>query len=104
MPVSDQMRALQAAEKFVAGQLQPSDLVAVLAYEGTAVKVKQDFTGDRERLERVIAKLVYHDVLGYDESSSDAATSDTGSAWGQDDSEFNIFNSGPPIVGAGDGG
>ncbi|HZT74201.1 MAG TPA: VWA domain-containing protein [Terriglobales bacterium] len=92
MSVSDQLRSLQAAQKYITTEMQPSDLVAILAYEGTAVEVKQDFTADRGRLEHAIAKLVYEDVLGYDENPNDAATPDTGSAWGQDDSEFFIFN------------
>jgi VWFA-related protein len=92
MPLSDQLRSLQAAQKFITSQMQSSDLVAIVAYEGAAVKVKQDFTGDRNVLEQAIAKLVYNDVLGYDRSPSDAAAADTGTAFGQDDSEFNIFN------------
>ena len=92
MPVGDQLRALKAAQKFVASEMRSSDLVAIMAYEGTSVEVKQDFTDNRESLERTIAKLVYEDVLGYDENANDAATPDTGSAWGQDDSEFFIFN------------
>ena len=36
--------------------------------------------------------MIVGEGQGFDESTSDASTPDTGAAFGQDDSEFNIFN------------
>ena len=52
----------------------------------------QDFTGDRNRLLSILQTMIVGEGQGFGESSNDAAASDTGAAFGQDDSEFNIFN------------
>ena len=51
MPVTDQIRAQQAALKFVKSQLTASDLVAVMTYSAS-LNVLQDFTPDRDILTR----------------------------------------------------
>ena len=92
MPPPDQLRALKAAQTFIHEQMQPDDLVAILRYAGGSVDVLQDFTGDRNRLLSILETMIVGEGQGFGESSSDASTSDTGAAFGQDDSEFNIFN------------
>lgn len=92
MPMPDQARALTAAEKFVRTQMTTTDLIAIMRYAGGAVDVLQDFTSDRNRLLSILQTMVVGEGQGYDESSSDASSSDTGAAFGQDDTEFNIFN------------
>ncbi|MGA8110131.1 MAG: VWA domain-containing protein, partial [Acidobacteriaceae bacterium] len=92
MPPDDQLRALRAAEKFIRTQITPADLVAILRYAGGSVDVLQDFTADRNRLLSIIETLVVGEGQGNVESIDDASSADTGAAFGQDDSEFNIFN------------
>jgi len=93
MPPGDQYRAFSAAREFIRTETQPQDVFAILRYSGSSVEVLQDFTGDRTRLLSILATLAVGEDRGYDNSTSgDAATSDSGSAFGQDDSEFNIFN------------
>ena len=92
MPPWDQLRALDAAQKFIRTQMTPADLVALMAYTGGAVRVLQDFTGDRDRLTSIIQTLSVGEDQGLDSTTNDDSTSDTGAAFGQDDSEFNIFN------------
>jgi len=92
MPIPDQLRAFDAAEKFVRTQVTSADLVAVMMYQGGAVRVLEDFTSDRERLLRTLETLVVGEDQGLDETVSDESAADTGAAFGQDDSEFNIFN------------
>jgi VWFA-related protein len=92
MPPFDQLRALDAAQKFIRTQMTPADLVALMAYTGGAVRVLQDFTGDRDRLTSIIQTLSVGEDQGLDSTTNDDSTSDTGAAFGQDDSEFNIFN------------
>ena len=93
MPPPDQLRALAAAEKFVRTQMTDVDLVAILRYTGGAVNVLQDFTADRPRILSILQTMVVGEGQGMDESTSaDSDAADVGAAFGQDDSEFNIFN------------
>jgi VWFA-related protein len=91
MPPPDQLRALDAATKFIKKQMTPADLVAIIQYAGGSVQVAQDFTADRERLLGIIQTMIVGDGDGIDPTTADASSSDTGAAFGQDDSEFNIF-------------
>jgi VWFA-related protein len=93
MPPADQSRALGAAEKFIRTQMTAADVVAILRYNGGAVDILQDFTDDRDRLLSILQTMVIGESQGFDESGNDASTPDAGAAFGQDDSEFNIFNS-----------
>ena len=92
MPPDDQLRALAAAEKFVRTQVTAADLVAILRYQGGSVDVLQDFTADRNRLLSILETMIVGEGQGDVDSSDDASSADTGAAFGQDDSEFNIFN------------
>src|SRR5271168_2419752 len=92
MPPGDQLRALSAAEKFVRTQITESDLVAIMRYSGGSVDVLQDFTADRNKLLSILSTLVVGEGQGDVESADDASSADTGAAFGQDDSQFNIFN------------
>jgi len=92
MPPADQLRALTAATKFVREQMSPADQVAILRYAGASVDVLSDFTADRNRLLSVIETLAVGEGQGQDEDPGDASNSDAGAAFGQDSSEFNIFN------------
>jgi VWFA-related protein len=92
MRPADQLRALAAAEKFIRTQMTTSDLVSIMRYSGGAVDVLQDFTADRNRLLSILETLVVGEGQGSAESVDDASSADTGAAFGQDDSEFNIFN------------
>src|SRR5580698_10160797 len=92
MRPADQLRALSAAQKFVRTQMTPADLVSIMRYSGGSVDVLQDFTADRNRLLSILETLIVGEGQGSVESVDDASSSDTGAAFGQDDSEFNIFN------------
>ncbi|MGA8159395.1 MAG: VWA domain-containing protein [Acidobacteriaceae bacterium] len=92
MPYDDQQRALRAAEKFVRTEMTPADLIAIMRYRGGSVDVLQDFTADRNRLLSILETLVVGEGQGSVESIDDASSADTGAAFGQDDSEFNVFN------------
>jgi VWFA-related protein len=92
MPVPDQLHALDAARKFVRTQMGPADLMAIMEYDGASVKTLLDFTGDREKLEGIITQIVASEDDDSVGVNADAGAADTGAAFGQDDSEFNIFN------------
>src|ERR1035441_2486893 len=88
MPVADQIRAQQAAMKFLKSQITPSDLVAVMTY-ATSLNVVQDFTADRDLLTKVIHGLTASDTGMANVSTGDDSEADTGAAYTEDDSEFN---------------
>jgi VWFA-related protein len=92
MQVPEQLRALSAGEKFLKTQMKPADLLAIMEFNSGAVKVLQDFTDDRDALLKTLADLIAGEGLGLDENAADESASDTGAAFGQDDSEFNLFN------------
>ncbi len=92
MPPTDQMRALEAGEKFISTQMTPADLMAILRFQGGSVDVLQDFTADRNRLLSILQTMIVGEGQGNVDSIDDSASADTGAAFGQDDSEFNIFN------------
>jgi VWFA-related protein len=92
MPYPDQVRALYAAEKFIREQMTASDLVSLMRYSGGSVDVLQDFSADRNKLLSVLQTLVVGEGQGSAVDIDDASSADTGSAFGQDDSEFNLFN------------
>ena len=91
MPIQDQMRAQSAALKFLQTQMQPADLMAIMTFSSD-VKVLEDFTDDRDLLAKDIHSLIIGEGQGFEISNQDDSASDTGSAFQQDDTEFNIFN------------
>jgi VWFA-related protein len=92
MRPDEQLRALSAAETFIRTQMTSVDLVSILRYQGGSVDVLQDFTADRNKLLSILETLVVGEGQGNAETVDDASSADTGAAFGQDDSEFNIFN------------
>jgi VWFA-related protein len=89
MPIGDQLRAYQAATKYISSQMTESDTMAIMTYEGGSVRIKQDFTADRAVLRNVIDVLVYGEDKDGDGVRDEP---DQSSAFGQGDAEFNIFN------------
>jgi len=92
MSVPDQLRALDAAQNLIRRKMTAADLMAIMEYDGAAVEVLQDFTGDRERLPAVVATMIVGEADNTGDSPPSAGASANGAAFGQDDSEFTIFN------------
>ncbi|HTM04615.1 MAG TPA: VWA domain-containing protein [Vicinamibacterales bacterium] len=85
----DLIRAYLNSRKYVEEQMSPGDLLAIMEYKGGAVRIRQDFTDDRPRLIEVINKMIYgedQDGDGFPDNP------ELGTAFGQDDAEFNLFN------------
>ena len=93
MPIQDQLRAQTAAQKFLKTQMKPSDLMAVMTFSNE-LKVLQDFTDDRDALQKVVKGLAIGEGsdLAVDGSTGADNEADTGDAYTADDTEFNIFN------------
>jgi VWFA-related protein len=92
MNPADQLRALAAAKQFIRTQMTTADLVSILRYQGASVDILQDFTADRNKLLSILETLIVGEAQGDTETIDDASSADTGAAFGQDDSEFNVFN------------
>lgn len=92
MQPDDQLRAITAAETFIRKQLTAADLISIMRYQGGSVDVLQDFSADRNRLLSILQTMLVGEGQGSQDSIDDASSADTGAAFGQDDSEFNIFN------------
>jgi VWFA-related protein len=96
MSPADQVRAHEAALKFIREQMQPADMVAIMTF-GTQLKVEQDFTDDRDALERVIRSFRTGESSELAEEAQTAeeeeeAEDETQVGFVADESEFNIFN------------
>jgi VWFA-related protein len=92
MQPEDQQRAITAAETFVQKQMTAVDLISIMRYQGGSVDVLQDFSSDRNRLLSILQTMLVGEGQGLQDSIDDASSADTGAAFGQDDSEFNVFN------------
>ncbi len=92
MQPAEQIRARDAAIKFIDTQMTASDTVSIMTLTNE-LRVVQDFTNDRETLVTVIQGLRVGDSS---ELAAQAATgadsTDTSGEFTADDTEFNIFN------------
>ena len=89
MPPPDLYRAHVNALRFIETQMQPADMVAIIAHEAGAVRVKTDFTDDRAALKGIIELLIF----GEDQDGDGIRDApDQSSAFGQAGGEFNVFN------------
>ena len=89
MPPPDLLRAYNAATKYIKTQMSPADLVAVMGFQGGAVRVRQDFTDNKAQLLEVVQTLVFGDDKDGDGIPDQL---EEGTAFGQDDAEFSILN------------
>jgi VWFA-related protein len=98
MQPAEQLRATDAAVKFLGTQMTSSDLVSLMVF-GTSLQTVQNFTADRDLLLSTIRKLHIAD-------SSELATlgdagpdpEDESGLFVADETEFNIFNTDRKLV------
>src|ERR1700680_752530 len=99
MQPQEQVRAQQAALKFLNQQMTASDLVGILTYTNR-LRVMQDFTNDRELL---ISEIQGFRVGEAAENAVDGATgpddTDDSGSFTPDETEFNIFNTDLKLMG-----
>jgi len=86
-------RAATAAQNYVAKQMSPADLVAVLSL-GNSLAVNLDFSDDRAALNKTLQALNAVGGQGFEEGATGTTegTADTGQPFTADDTEYNIFN------------
>ena len=92
MPAADQIRAREAAIKFLATQLTAADLVGLYTFSNK-LKTVVDFTDDRARLIHAVQAFRSTDLA--DDPASSANSDDAESVNAElaaDEAEFNVFN------------
>jgi VWFA-related protein len=95
MAIPEQARVQESALRFIREQLKPADLIAIMTASTGPLKVEQDFTDDRDRLEEVVRKFqigAASDLAALGSNGDDTNGEDTGTAFNADETEFNIFN------------
>ncbi len=96
MAIPEQNRIQLAALKFIHEQMKPADIVAILSASTGPLKIVQDFTDDKDRLEEVVKGFVIgaaSELAGIAGNGGDDTTgADDGSAFNADQTEFNVFN------------
>ena len=68
--------------------MSPADAVAIVTFQRGAVRVRQDFTDNRALLREAMQALIFGD----DQDGDGLPDPLPGTAFGQNDGEFNIFN------------
>jgi VWFA-related protein len=92
MQPPEQLRAQEAAIKFLETQMTSNDLVEIMTFNSN-IKVVEDFTADRERLITSLKKLTVGAGSDFaDLASTSADEGDDSGSFAADDTEFNIFN------------
>jgi VWFA-related protein len=86
-------RAVDAATNYVNNQMAPADLVALVSMS-TGLSMDQDFTSNKQALLRGLAKYNGSDESGLADGGTGTtdATSDDGSSFSADDTEYNSLN------------
>jgi VWFA-related protein len=89
MPFFDKLRTFENAATYVAKRMTSADLVALMVFDGSGVRLKQNFTDNRATLRDAIQAL----TLAADDLEHGLASNvDPGGAFGEDDDTFNIFS------------
>src|SRR5580700_8865037 len=92
MQPPEQLRAQEAAIKFLETQMTSNDLVEIMTFNSN-IKVIEEFTADRERLITTLKKLTVGAGSDFaDLASTSADEGDDSGSFAADDTEFNIFN------------
>jgi VWFA-related protein len=93
MGIPEQLRAQEAALKYLDEQITSADMVAVMMY-AASLQVLTDFTGDRAMLRDIVKGLPIGEMAEFAgvADNGDDDNEDTGAAFVADETEFNIFN------------
>ncbi len=97
MKPAEEIRAQQAALKFITQQMTASDLVCLMTFKGS-LTVDVDFTDDREALIEAIKALPIGEMAAFSEDAPTGPDIDIDeeeemrTLFTADDAEFNIFN------------
>ena len=91
MQPAEQIRAKDAALKFIKTQMTSSDLVSILTFSNR-IRVLEEFTDDRQRLIDTINGFRIGESSEMAEATGNTDDADDNGGFQADDSEFSIFN------------
>ncbi len=95
MRPAEEVRAQQAALKFLEEQMSASDMVSLMTFS-SVLELVEDFTDDREKLIEAIKGLPIGEMAGMASESAetpdDLTEEESNVLFMADDTEFNIFN------------
>ena len=86
----DEYRVYDGVRRYLEKDMTATDVVSVVVYQHSRVRVKQNFTDDRHALRQVIADLE-RESQDAEQFGVSAFTYDTGGAFGEDAGDFNMF-------------
>ena len=86
----NEYRVYEGVRKYLEKDMTATDVVSVVVYQNSRVRLKQDFTDDRNALRQVIADLE-RESQDAEQFGGSAFTYDTGGAFGEDAGDFNMF-------------
>lgn len=87
MQPADRHRAFDAGRAFIRNRMAAPDLVAIMIFSRSVVRVLMDFTDDRERLDQAIQALSMAE-----NEEEDLSAADTAAVFGQNSGAFNLFS------------
>lgn len=88
----EQVRAQDAALKFIQEQMTAADLVSIMTFSNR-LRVEQDFTADRETLGEIIRSFrIGEEEMAAEAEPAEEEEDDANTLFIADETEFNIFN------------
>src|SRR3569833_4329503 len=90
MRPGDQIRALQAAQKFIRTQMTSVDLVSIMRYNAGSIDILQEFTADRDRLLSILETMIVGEGQDTTKKKNNTNSTETNTTKDQEDSEFNF--------------
>jgi VWFA-related protein len=88
MPFFDKLRTFENARAYVSRRMTPVDAIAVMVFDGSGLRLRQDFTDDRSALMEVLEEL---EVQAGAENSDSGVSTIAASAFGEGEAAFNLF-------------
>jgi VWFA-related protein len=88
LPFFDRFRVFDGVRKFLQTSMAAADMVSIVQYQDARVRVKQDFTDDRDALRRAVDAL---EQATLDAEQGIVNVDDFATAFGEDGDTFNLF-------------
>jgi VWFA-related protein len=93
MSPDETQRAVDSARNYIDKKMTSADMISVISL-ASSLRLDQDFTADRSRLQRVLKRFAHSEGQGMDAGPTGDADgiAETGDAYTPDETEYNQFN------------
>jgi VWFA-related protein len=92
LPFFDEYRVYDGVRKYLDKDMRATDVVSVFVYQNSRVRMRQDFTDDREALRKVLDDLERESIDAEQNSGGGFIYDPGGGAFGEDAGAFNMFS------------